>query len=71
MCIGGSPAKPTPPPLPAAPPPPPTPADPAVIQARRKNKARSLVSDRGGAIATSQQGDLSFANKEKKSLLGA
>ena len=69
MCLGTS--SPTAPPLPPPPPPPPTAADPRVRQSRNRSRQRSLISSRGGSIATSQQGDLTTANTEKKSLLGS
>lgn len=70
MCIHSAPAAPAPPPLPPPPPPPPTAADPRVRQARTRNRKRSLLSG-SDDVFTSQQGDLSIANTEKKSLLGS
>ena len=71
MCIGGSPSTPTAPALPPAPPPPPTAANAQVTDARRRERRRGSIAGRGATISTSAQGDLSSANTERKSLLGA
>jgi len=66
-----APKTPAAPALQAAPPPVPTAGDPAVSATRSRSKRQSLISARSGTVSTSQKGDLSPANIDRKSLLGS
>ena len=75
MCLFSSPKPATPPPPPPPPKPPvapPKPADPATKAARVKEKAK-LATQRGrkSTILTGPRGDLSSADTQQKTLLGA
>lgn len=71
MCIFSSPRAPAVPPLPPPLPPPPTAADPAVAQARTRQRQRAgLAGGRQSTVLTSGLGLLTPAGTAKKTLLG-
>lgn len=70
MCVS-SPKMPAPPPLPEPPPPPPTPLDPAVKNARTRNRqAAVLAASRNNNVFTTALGLQTQAAGARKTLLG-